>query len=114
MKDYVHYKRKNRSIYAWNSKLYTPVTLETKNQFDAIARRYRMSQAELGAVIVMHYLKNRVLSAVSVREYKTATREARKERLRKINAGEISRSGGVEFTTRLGEEFNGWFEGLDD
>lgn len=113
MEEYVRYKRKNGNVYSWGAKLYTPVTKRVKKQFDAIAKRYRLSQAELGAVIVMHYLSNRVLTVLAVREYRNTKRRVHQERLRELNYGKKS-SLEYGFNATLGDEFSGWFEGLGD
>ena len=72
MEEYVKLKRRNGSIYDWPSKLYIPVPSAVKKQFSADSRMYRMSQAELGAVIVMHYQDNRKVLTRAVQEYRMA------------------------------------------
>ena len=63
MEQYVRHKRKNGNVHTWPTKLYIPVPLATKNKFTTCARLNRLSQAELGALIVMHYLMNMHLMA---------------------------------------------------
>lgn len=79
MKDHIKMKRRNGAILTWPCKLYIPVPLSTKNKFEYRSRLYRMSQAELGAVVVMHYLEEPVRIAQAVRRYKQVERELRQE-----------------------------------
>lgn len=81
MKDYIRHKRKNASIYLWSHKLYIPVPLGTKKEFAEVARLNRLSQAELGAVIVMHYLANMELLKLAIEEYRRMEAELRSEYL---------------------------------
>ena len=75
MDEYINQKRRDRSICEWPCKLYIPVPLTVKNQFAADARMYRMSQAELGAVLVMHYQDNRKILTNAVQEYRMANQQ---------------------------------------
>lgn len=83
MEDYIKYKRRNRAIYSWPCKLYVPVTLRTKNQFAEMARRERFSQAELGAVIVMHYLAFPTLADHAIDVYRKAVEAKRREEFKR-------------------------------
>jgi len=81
VKDYIRNKRKNGRVHTWPTKLYIPVPLATKNQFVACARANNLSQAELGAVIVMHYLMNLHLATAAIAEYERTAEEERSEYL---------------------------------
>ena len=81
MEDYIRHKRKDASIYLWSHKLYIPVLVGTKREFAEVARLNRLSQAELGAVIVMHYLANMELLKLAIEEYKRTEAELRSEYL---------------------------------
>lgn len=105
MEEYVKLKRRNGSIYDWPSKLYIPVPSAVKKQFSADSRMYRMSQAELGAVIVMHYLMNMHLSAAAVAEYKRTKEKERTEYLESLSKKEVDRTFGGKFKSSFpGEE----------
>ena len=84
MEDYVRHRRKNGNIYSWPSKLYIPVPLGTKNEFAKVARINRMSQAELGAVIVMHYLVHLEWLTKAIEQYKATQEELRAESLEQL------------------------------
>lgn len=68
--NYIRYKRKSRQVYYWPCKLYVPVTLKVKNRFAEVARRELLSQAELGAVVVMHYLEHQALLLEAIHAYR--------------------------------------------
>ena len=46
------YKRPRGGFWAWTERIYIPCPLRIKNEFSRIARENRMSQAELGTVLV--------------------------------------------------------------
>lgn len=109
MEDYFRYKRKNRAIYSWSEKLYIPVLLATKNEFARIARENRMSQAEFGALIVMHYLRNRELLLGAIIGHRAAeARFQKEERERSENTfsgkGEVDRTFGGVFKSSFGDD----------
>ena len=105
MDQYIRHKRKNGNVFNWPTKLYIPVPLETKNRFTTCARLNRLSQAELGAVIVMHYLMNMHLSAAAVAEYKRTKEKERTEYLESLSKKEVDRTFGGKFKSSFpGEE----------
>jgi hypothetical protein len=79
MEEYVRYKRKNGSIYSWPTKLYIPVPLSTKNEFARLARLNQLSQAELGALVVMHYLAHLEWMVKAIEEYKATEDKLRQD-----------------------------------
>ena len=109
MDEFIKYKRKNGSIWSWQHKLYIPITLSTKNCFARNARVNRMSQAEFGAVIVMHYLANEDLLTNAIAEYRAAEERAQKDhrdRLEKRfkNHTEVDRTFGGVFKSSYGDD----------
>lgn len=105
LRGYVRAKRMNNALHRWSEKLYIPVTLSTKNKFTSLAARYRMSQAELGAVIIGQFLDNKSMSLAAIRAYRTERREIRKEL--HARKGEAKSSGSLAFESNLGE-FEEW------
>lgn len=87
MDNFIKYKRKNGNLDKWAYKLYVPVMLKTNNQVANLARKYRMSKAELSAVIIMHYLDNPRLSLQAIRTYRTRKRELRRQFLQNRSNG---------------------------
>lgn len=83
-RSYVRHKRKNGDIFSWQCKLYIPVPLNVKNRFTEKARMYRMSQAELGAVAIMHYISQPRELTKAIREYKRAQRIERDRELKEL------------------------------
>lgn len=109
MDQYIRYKRKNRSIYQWDEKLYVPVTLSTKNEFTRAARLNCCSQAELGAVVVMHYLANPELLAKAIAAYREAEanfQSDHRDRLenRFTKPSEVDRTFGGKFKSTFGDD----------
>ena len=77
-KFYIRAKRQNQNLFLWPCQLRIPVPLNTKNAFEKKSRKYRMSQAELGAVVIMHYLEQPALLVQAVRVYRKEQRAQRK------------------------------------
>ena len=102
MMNYVKFKRKNGNVFEWPTKLYIPVPLITKNSFVKIADLNGMSQAELGAVVVMHYLQNLKLFKAAIDEYRAAQDEERTEYIEEMQ--------GVSKTKEPDRTFGGMFK----
>ena len=81
-KFYIRAKRQNQNLFLWPCQFRIPVPLSTKNAFEKKSRKYRMSQAELGAVVIMHYLEQPALLAQAVRVYRNEKRAERKRYLK--------------------------------
>ncbi len=110
MEEYIKHKRTNASIYLWGNKLYIPVPLGTKNEFTKVARLNGLSQAELGAVIVMHYLANRALLMMAIEEYKKTEAKLRSEYLEDMASKDKARRADRTF----GGVFNSSFPESDE
>lgn len=82
-KTYIRNKRKNARIYSWPCKLYVPVTLKIKNRFAEVARMKHLSQAELGAVVVMHYLEHQALMVEAIDAYQEEKKVTESDSLRR-------------------------------
>ena len=106
MKDYVRHRRKNASIYTWECKLYIPVPLSTKVKVETLARENCMSQAELGAVVVMHYVDHVDMMSSAIEEYRKAKSDVHKEDVKRQQAkaeGGHDRTFGAVFKSTFGE-----------
>ncbi len=75
MKELVRFRRRNAEIWRMRDRIQFPVLSEVKNQFVTASRMHCLSQAELGSVVVMHYLANQVLCSDAVTEYQQAKAE---------------------------------------
>ena len=95
MDDLVRHKRKQQAIWKWRCKLYIPLPLSAKNQFTAQARSNAMSQAELGAVVVFHYLGDSGLLDQAIKDYRQAEKRLEQEFLDKCDAPPDRTFGGV-------------------
>lgn len=52
-------RRRGQRLWQWGEKLYIPVRLALKNRFRSLAREHRMSQAELGLILVEAAMRDR-------------------------------------------------------
>lgn len=109
MDEYIRYKRKNRRIYGWASKLYVPVTLKTKNEFVRAARVNQFSQAELGAIVVMHYLEHQDMLSAAIAAYRAAESKFQRDHRDRLEnrfnkPEEVDRTFGGKFKSAFGEE----------
>ena len=75
MKEFIRHKRKNQQIFRMRQKVAFPVTDATKNELVRQARLHCFSQAELGSVILMHYLQNKEALAAAITEYQQTKAE---------------------------------------
>ena len=84
MEEYIRHKRRNQRIKTWVNKIYIPIPLSTKNQFAKMAREERFSQAELGAIIIMHFLEVPTLLYSAIDKYRKCQHKERLEELGRI------------------------------